>query len=97
MKEKFEIIEEDDIVIYDESDDYDPGEDTEENTSDDNEFHLMTNEEIFTDEYMDNYIQRMDKKIADEKKYDNITSVCVILGCILLIGLFVSYAYFRYF
>lgn len=51
-KKDFLIEEEDGIVVYDESDDYDPGEDE---IPEDNEFHLPTNEEVFTDEYMQEY------------------------------------------
>ena len=80
---KFEIVEDEEgVVIYDESDDYDPGEDeTEEG------FRLMTNEEIFTDEYMQEYARRMDAKIAVEKRNDRLVSAAVILGTILVVSL----------
>lgn len=80
-KERFEIIEEDDVVIYDERDDYDPGEDEESE-----EFHLMTNEEIFTDEYMREYAARMDAKIKREKQNDKLISIGVVAGVIVFIA-----------
>ncbi len=92
MKDKFDKIEEDGVVIYDESDDYDPGEDEEnlcENT-DDGEFRLLTNEEIFTDEYMQEYARKMDAQIAKENRYQLLISVCVVVGVILFIAFVTS-------
>ncbi len=80
-KEKFEIIEENDVVVYDESDDYDPGEDEESE-----EFRLMTNEEIFTDEYLQAYAKEMDAKIKREKRNDRLISVGVVAGVIVFIA-----------
>lgn len=88
MKKEFDIIEEDGIVIYDESDDYDPGED-EVNSSENTEtgsFRLMTNEEIFTDEYMQEYARKMDAQIAKEKREQRLISVGVIAAVILFIA-----------
>ena len=82
-KKVFDTIEEDGIVVYDESDDYDPGEDEE--THGEVGFRLPKNEEIFTDEYMQDFAQRMDEKIAREKRTQNIISVCVIVGVIAYI------------
>lgn len=81
-KNKFDIVEDDDVVIYDESDDYDPGEDSAET----GEFRLMTNEEIFTDEYMQDYAAKMDAKIAREKRNDRLISIAVIIGIILFVA-----------
>lgn len=75
-EKKFETIEEDGVIIYDESDDYAPDED------DASEFRLMTNEEIFTDEYIRDYAARMDAKIAREKRIHRLISIGVILGII---------------
>ncbi len=80
-KEKFEIIEENDVVVYDESDDYDPGED-----DGSEEFHLMSNEEIFTEEYMREYSVKMDSKIKREKRNDRLISVGVVAGVIVFIA-----------
>ena len=76
-------VEEDGIVVYDESDDYDPGEDEE--THGEGGFRLPKNEEIFTDEYMQDFAQRMDAKIAREKRNQRLISVCVIVGVIAYI------------
>lgn len=81
MEKKDDIIEENGIVVYDESDDYDPGQDE----INDNEFHLMTNEEIFTDEYMRDYSERMDAKIARNRHNDRLISVGVIIAVIVFI------------
>ena len=75
----YNVEDEDCVIIYDESDDLDP---SEEEISDNG---LMTNEEIFTDEYMDEYARRMDAKIARMKRNDWITSIGVILFVIALI------------
>lgn len=88
MKVKLEVIEEDGIVIYDESDDYDPGED-EGIQSESESFRLMTNEEIFTDEYMQENARKMDEKIAKEKRQQRLISVGVIVTVVLYIGLVV--------
>lgn len=82
-KNDFEIVEEDGIVIYDQSDDYDPGEDEDINTDDD--FILPDNEEIFTDEYMQDFAQKMDAKIAREKRTQRLVSICVVIGIIAYI------------
>lgn len=58
--------------------------------------HLKTNEEIFTDEYMQDFAAKMDAKIAREKRQDKLISVGVILGCIILIGVFCLYAYVNF-
>lgn len=90
MKDKeFEIIEEDGVVIYDESDDYDPGEE-EDIQTEPGGFRLMSNEEIFTDEYMRNYAKKMDEQIAREKRNQRLISVGVIVAIILYIG-FITY------
>lgn len=90
MDKKYDIIEENGVVVYDESDDYDPGQDE----INDNEFHLMANEEIFTDEYMRNYSERMDAKIARNRRNDRLMSVGVIIAVIVFI-LTVIYINFR--
>lgn len=96
MKEReFEIIEEDGVVICDESDDYDPGED-EEIQTEPGGFRLMSNEEIFTDEYMRNYAKKMDEKIAREKCNQRLISVGVIVAIILYIAL-ITYINFKKF
>ena len=77
----FETIEEDGIVIYDESDDYDPGED-ENCASEDGGFRLMDNEEIFSDEYMREYDRKMDAKKTKEKRVQRLISIGVISGII---------------
>lgn len=79
MKKFHKIEDEEGVVIYDESDDYDPAE----NEISDNA--MTTNEEIFTDEYMDEYARKMDAKIARMKRNDKITSVGVILFVIILV------------
>lgn len=93
MKDKYEVIEEDGIVVFDESDDYDPGED-EENQSGSKGFQLKTNEEIFTDEYMHEYARKMDEKIANEKLIQRFISVGVIVAVSLYIG-FITFICFR--
>ena len=93
MKKKFDLIEEDGVVIYDESDDFDPG--LEEATqTEEGGFRMRTNEEIFTDEYMQDYARKMDNQIAREKRIQRIISVGVIVAVIMFIGLF-SYINFR--
>lgn len=79
-KKDFEIVEEDSIVIYDQSDDYDPGEDEDIKTEDG--FILPDNEEIFTDEYMQDFAQKMDAKIAREKRTQRLVSICVVI-CVI--------------
>ncbi len=79
----FEIVEEEGVVIYDESDDYDPGED--EPIQTDGGFRLPENEEIFTEEYMQDFAEKMDAKIAHEKKTQRLISLCVIIGVIAYI------------
>lgn len=81
MKRKYDIVEENGVVVYDGSDDYDPGQDE----INDNEFNLMTNEEIFTDEYMQKYSERMDAKIARNRRNDRLMSVGVIIAVIVFI------------
>lgn len=80
-KKEFEIIEEDGVVIYDAGDDY--AEDEIEG-----EFHLMTNEEIFTDEYMVDFARKMDAKIARDRKLDKLISSGVIAFTLLITGFF---------
>lgn len=55
--------------------------------------HLKTNEEIFTDEYMQDFAAKMDVKIARENRRNKLISVGVILGCIITVGAFCIYAY----
>lgn len=81
---KFDIVEEDGVVIYDESDDYDPGENEDVEAG---EFRLLTNEEIFTDEYMQEYARKMDAQIAKDKRIDLLVSVGVIVSVIGFIAL----------
>lgn len=96
MKKKFDIIEEDGVAIYDESDDYDPGEDQENlrETTDEGEFRLLTNEEIFTDEYIQDYARKMDAQIAKEKRNQRLISVGVVVAVILFIT-FVTFINFK--
>ncbi len=82
--DKFDIVEEDGVVIYDESDDYDPGEDED---IEGGEFRLLSNEEIFTDEYMQEYARKMDTQIAKDKRIDLLVSVGVIVTVIGFIAL----------
>lgn len=92
MKKEFDVIrDEDGIIIYDESDDY-----SDDDLTDENGFILKSNEEIFTDEYMLDYAEKMDAKIAHEKKIQRWISVGVIVGCIMLVALFSVLAYWRY-
>ena len=88
MKEEFDLIEEDEVVIYDESDDYDPGEEKVTHLEP-GSFRLKTNEEIFTDEYMQDYARKMDNQIAKEKRNQLLLSVGVIATVILFIGIIV--------
>lgn len=81
----FETIEEDGIIIYDERDDYVPQED-----ADTAEFHLLTNEEIFTDKYMHDYASQMDAKIAREKRIQRLISIGVILAIIAYTGFLIA-------
>ncbi len=83
----FEIVEEDGVVVYDESDDYDPGED--EPIKTEGGFRLPENEEIFTDEYMQNFANKMDAKIAREKSSQRLISILVIIGVIAYILLMI--------
>lgn len=81
---------EDGTIIYDGSDDYDPGEDEGcryENASDG--FRLKTNEEIFTEEYMLDFAEKMDAKIVRFKRNQRIISACVIVSIILYIILLI--------
>lgn len=80
----FGIVEEDGIVVYDGSDDYDPGED-ENLKTEEGGFRLPENEEIFTDEYMQDFSQKMDAKIEREKRTQQLISICVIVGVIAYI------------
>ena len=93
MKNQFDVIEEDGVVIYDEGDDYDPGQD-EATQTEEGGFRLMTNEEIFTDEYMQNYAKTMDEQIEREKRMQRLISVGVIVTIILFIGL-ITYINFK--
>lgn len=81
---KFETIEDEGIIVYDESDDFAPEED------DASEFHLITNEEIFTEEYIQDYSAKMDAKIAKEKRNQRLISVGVVLSIILYIGCLIA-------
>lgn len=83
----FTMVDENGIVVYDESDDFDP---EEENFT---ESPLKSNEEIFTDEYMIEFSQKMDQKIAKEKRTQRLVSVGVILTIILYISL-LTYIFF---
>lgn len=51
-------------------------------------YRLKENEEIFTDEYMRNYDRYITEKAAKQKREQNIISVGVILGCIVVIAFF---------
>ena len=93
MKKKFDLIEEYGVVIHDESDDFDPGQE-EATQTEVGGFRIRTNEEIFTDEYMQEYARKMDNQIAREKRQQRLISVGVIAAVILFIGL-VSYTNFR--
>ena len=57
---------------------------------------LKTNEEIFTDKYMQDFAAKMDAKIARERRMDKCISAGVIIGCIFTLALFCLYAYWRY-
>lgn len=93
MKNKdFNKIEVDGITVYDESDDY-----CEDEVTCSDGFRLKTNEEIFTDEYMQVFAAKMDAKIAREKRQNKLISVGVILGCIITVGAFCIYAYWTNF
>lgn len=83
-EKKYETIEEDGIIIYDESDDYVPEEE------DDSEFRLLSNEEIFTEEYMHDYAARMDAKIAGEKRIQRLISIGVVLAIIAYTGFLIA-------
>ncbi len=89
MKDKFDIVEKDGVVIYDESDDYDPGEDevVGEGDAQAGGFRLMSNKEIFTDEYMQNYARKMDAEMAKEERTQRLISVGVVVAVVLFIGL----------
>ncbi|MDE6560935.1 MAG: hypothetical protein K2K75_06125 [Muribaculaceae bacterium] len=93
MKNQFDMIEEDGVVIYDESDDYDPGQ-NESEQAEEGGFSLMTNEEIFTDEYMQNYAKKMDAQIDREKRMQRLISIGVIIAVILFVGI-ISYINFK--
>lgn len=54
----------------------------------------MTNEEIFTYEYMQDFAKKMDAQIAKEKRIQFLVSVGVIVTIVLYIG-FVFYKNFR--
>lgn len=72
-KEKFETIEDaDGIVFYDESDDYVAGE--------------RDNDDIFTDEYMQAFSEKMDAQIAREKRNQKIISVGTIVAVLAFIA-----------
>lgn len=88
-KKEFDRIEVDGITVYDESDDY-----CEDEVAATDGFRLKTNEEIFTDEYMQDFATKMDTKIAREKRQNELISIGVILGCIIIVGVFCLYAYY---
>lgn len=58
--------------------------------------HLKSNEEIFTDKYMQDFAEKMDAGIAREKRFNRFISIGEILSCIFIVGLFSMYAYWRY-
>lgn len=73
---------------------FDPTDDLANDEVIDSGHHLMTNEEIFTEEYMLDFSEKMDAKIAAKKLNQWIVSVCIIVACILFISLIV-YVNFR--
>ena len=75
-----------DEVFFDPTDDY-----SDDEVIDPGHF-LKTNEEIFTDKYMQDFAA----KIARERRMDKCISAGVILGCIFTVVLFCLYAYWRY-
>lgn len=87
-KRDLDKIEIDGITVYDESDDY-----CEDEVTDSEGFRQKTNEEIFTDEYMQDFAAKMDAKIAREKRQNKSITVGVIIGCFIIIGVFCLYAY----
>ena len=93
MKDQFYVTEEDGVVIYDECDDYDLGQ-KEATQTEEGGFRLTTNEEIFTDEYMQNYAKKMDEQMVREKRIQRLISVGVIVSVILFIGL-ITYLNFK--
>lgn len=58
--------------------------------------YLKSNEEIFTDKYMQDFAEKMDAKIEHEERTNRLISTVVILGCIFIVVLFSMYAYWRY-
>lgn len=53
----------------------------------------LTNEEIFTDEYIGNYVAKMKAHNEREKRTDRLVSVGVIVGCLLFIGVLILICY----
>lgn len=82
-KDNFKTVEEDNIIIFDESDDYVPGESVP-GEIDDEDLDIDYCEKYSTE------VKRTDPKT------DNIISVCVIVGCLALIIFFILYAFGRF-
>lgn len=86
MKENKLITEQEGVVVYDSTDDMDESEILQEGNG---PFGLPENEEIFTDEYMQEYDRRQQVKQAKMRRDDRIVSVCVIASIIAFTALLV--------
>lgn len=86
MRQTKIITDNDGVVIYDPSDDMDDSAIIQEA---DGTYRLLENEEIFTDEYMQEFDRRQEAKQAKMRRDDRIISVCVIASIIAFTALLV--------
>lgn len=69
---------------------YDPTDDMLEDELIDPGHHFATDEDIFTDEYMQAFAEKMDAKIAREKRTDRIISFGVIATALIFTATIIS-------
>lgn len=81
----------DGIIIYDETDDLFTDELTDESGNE-----LMSNRDIFTDEYMLALADEFDADNARHERIQRLISIGVIVGSLLIIALFTILAIYQY-